>query len=172
VAASLAEAPGATVPRATIRGIRSVGATIPDACRDLVDRPRVAALTTLMPDGSPQTSVVWCDFDGDVIRVNTMRGFQKERNMRRDPRVALLCFDPRRPLRYLEVEGRVTDMTTDGAEVHLDALASGYLGHAVRYFGDVIPVAFAAAETPVVCRIQPVHVVAVDGEEGRGDDEG
>jgi Pyridoxamine 5'-phosphate oxidase len=53
-----------------------------------------------MPDGYPQTSVVWCDFDGEHVRVNTMRGFAKERNMRRDPRVTLLCYDPREPLRY------------------------------------------------------------------------
>jgi Pyridoxamine 5'-phosphate oxidase len=51
--------------------------------RDLVECPPVAAFTTIMPDGYPQTSVVWCDFDGECVRVNTMRGFAKERNMRR-----------------------------------------------------------------------------------------
>jgi Pyridoxamine 5'-phosphate oxidase len=60
-------------------------AAIPASHRDLVDAPRVAALTTLGPDGGPQTSVVWCDFDGESVRVNTIRGFAKERNMRRDP---------------------------------------------------------------------------------------
>jgi hypothetical protein len=57
----------------------------------------VAALTAVMADGYPQTSVVWCDFDGEYVRINTMRGFAKERNMRRDPRVTLLCYDPREP---------------------------------------------------------------------------
>src|SRR6476659_6578128 len=99
---------------------------IPRSHLDLVDRPPVAALTTIMPDGYPQTSVVWCDFDGQCVRVNTMRGFAKERNMRRDPRVALLCYDPRRPLRYLEVRGLVVEMTEVGAVAHLDALASTY----------------------------------------------
>jgi hypothetical protein len=61
---------------------------IPVSHRDLVECPPVAALTTVMPDGSPQTSVVWCD-RADLVRINTMRGFQKERNMRRDPRVTL-----------------------------------------------------------------------------------
>ena len=75
---------------------------IPASHLDLVECPPVAALTTLMPDGSPQTSVVWCDFDGTFVCVNTMKGFRKERNMRRDPRVTLLCYDPRQPLRYLE----------------------------------------------------------------------
>jgi PPOX class probable F420-dependent enzyme len=75
-----------------------------------------------MPDGQPQTSVVWCDFDGTCVRVNTMRGFRKERNMRRNPRVALLCFDPRQPLRYLEIRGTVIDMSEQSARDHLDDL--------------------------------------------------
>jgi len=82
---------------------------------DLVECPPVAAFTTVMPDGYPQTSVVWCDFDGTCVRVNTMRGFQKERNMRRNDRVTLLCYDPRQPLRFLEVRGAVVEMTEDGA---------------------------------------------------------
>jgi hypothetical protein len=80
-------------------GLRSDHAPdqIPASHRDLVQCPPVAALTTIMPDGYPQTSVVWCDFDGDCVRVNTMRGFAKERNMRRNPRVTLLCYDPTSP---------------------------------------------------------------------------
>ena len=93
---------------------------IPSSHRDLVERRPVAALATVMPDGSPQTSVVWCDFDGTCVRVNTMRGFAKERNMRRDPRVTLLCFDPRRPLRYLEIRGVVVEIAEGGAGRHLD----------------------------------------------------
>jgi PPOX class probable F420-dependent enzyme len=114
-----------------------------------------------MPDGSPQTSVVWCDFDGTHVRVNTMRGFQKERNMRRNPKVTLLCYDPRRPLRYLEVRGTVASMTEEGATRHLDELASKYLGRRVRYFGECIPAHFAETEVPVLCRILPTHVVAL-----------
>ena len=134
---------------------------IPASHRDLVECPPAAALTTVMRDGSPQTSVVWCDFDGECVRVNTMRGFAKERNMRRDPRVTLLCYDPRQPLRYLEVRGTVADMTESGASQHLDGLASKYAGRAVRYFGDVIPARFAETEHPVLCRIRPEHVVAL-----------
>ena len=120
----------------------------------------MAALTTVMPDGCPQTSVVWCDFDGDVVLVNTMRGFQKERNMRRNPKVTLLCYDPRQQLRYLEIRGLVVEMTSNGAAIHLDALASKYLGRTVRYFGDVVPAELADVELPVLCRIRPVRVVA------------
>lgn len=140
---------------------------IPDSHRDLVECPPVAALTTVTRDGYPQTSVVWCDFADGCVRVNTMRGFAKERNMRRNPRVTLLGFDPRRPLRYLEVRGAVVDMTEQGACAHLDALASKYAGRPIRYFGDAIPAGFAATEVPVLCRIRPTNVVAMDAT-GRG----
>jgi PPOX class probable F420-dependent enzyme len=139
---------------------------IPASHRDLVECPPVAALTTVMPNGDPQTSVVWCDFDGSAVRVNTMRGFQKERNMRRNARVTLLCYDPRQPLRYLEVRGIVVDMTEDGAAEHLDTIAAKYMGRPVRYFGDVIPASFAETEIPVLCRITPTHVVARDWTSG------
>jgi PPOX class probable F420-dependent enzyme len=142
-------------------------ATIPASHLDLVDCPPVAALTTVTERGEPQTSVVWCDFDGECVRVNTMRGFAKERNMRRNPRVTVLCYDPAEPNRYLEVRGRVIEMTEDGAGRHLDAIASRYAGRPVRYFGDVIPVAFAETEIPVLCRIRPTRVVAVDATASR-----
>ena len=149
---------------------RSHVSRVPDSHQDLVDCPPVAALTTLMPDGSPQTSVVWCDFDGERVRVNTMRGFRKERNMRRDPRVTLLCYDPRQPLRYLEVRGVVEEMTEDGAREHLDAIASRYMGRSIRYFGECIPAQFAVTETPVLCRIRPTHIVALDATTPEGGD--
>jgi PPOX class probable F420-dependent enzyme len=135
---------------------------IPASHLDLVECPRVAALTTVMPDGSPQTSVVWCDFDGARVRVNTMRGFQKERNMRRNPRVTLLCYDPRDDGRYLEIRGTVEEMTEDRAMAHLDALTAKYAGRPMRYFGECVPAVLAQTEVPVLCRIWPTHVVALD----------
>jgi PPOX class probable F420-dependent enzyme len=141
---------------------------IPASHRDLIECPRVAALTTVMPDGYPQTSAVWCDFDGTFVRVNTMRGFQKERNMRRNALVTLLCYDPQDSLRYLEVRGTVVEMTEEGAARHLDELASKYMGRPVRYFGDAIPARFAETESPVLCRIRPTRVVAVDATADEG----
>ena len=135
---------------------------IPPSHRDLDECPPVAALTTVAADGYPQTSVVWCDLDAASVRVNTMRDFAKARNMRRNPLVTLLCYDPRQPLRYLEIRGTVIEMTEAGAARHLDDLASKYAGRPIRYFGDAIPASFAATETPVLCRIRPSHVVAVD----------
>jgi PPOX class probable F420-dependent enzyme len=150
-------------------GIQRGGAIdeIPASHRDLVECPPVAALSTIGSDGYPQTSVVWCDFDGECVRVNTMRGFAKERNMRRDPRVTLLCFDPREQNRYLEIRGTVVEMTEDGAGRHLDGLASKYAGRPLRYFGDVLPARLAETEIPVLCRIRPARVVAVDATTAR-----
>ncbi len=142
------------------------GVEIPEAFLDLVECPPVAALTTVTSEGYPQTSVVWCDFDGECVRVNTMRGFAKERNMRRNPRVTLLCYDPREPLRYMEVRGTVIEMTEEGALEHLDHLSSKYAGRDVRYFGDMIPARFAETEVPVLCRIRPTFVFAGDWRPG------
>jgi len=134
---------------------------IPESHYDLLNRPRVAALTTLMPDGQPQTTVVWCNFDGTCVLVNTMRGFQKEKNMRTNPRVTLLCYDPCQPLRYLEIRGTLIEMTEEGALEHLDGLSELYTGRK-PYFGECVPVEFKEKETPVLCRILPTHIVALD----------
>ncbi|MCL4274345.1 MAG: PPOX class F420-dependent oxidoreductase [Anaerolineales bacterium] len=134
---------------------------IPASHLDLVQTPRVAALTTLMPDGSPQTTPVWCDHDGEFIRINTMRGFRKEKNMRANPKVTLLCYDPREPLRSLEVRGEVVEMTEQDAMEHLDHLTLLYTGRS-PYFGECVPAELREKETPVLCRIRPLHVVALD----------
>lgn len=131
---------------------------------DLVNGPRAAALSTLMPDGQPQTTVVWCDYDGVYVRVNTMRGFRKEKNMRSNPMVTLLCFDPRQPLRYLEIRGDVVEMTEEGAMEHLDGLSLLYTGRA-PYFGACVPAELRATELPVLCKIRPKHVVMLDARE-------
>jgi PPOX class probable F420-dependent enzyme len=135
--------------------------TVPPDFLDLADGPPVAALTTLLPDGRPQTTVVWCDYDGEVARVSTMRGFRKEQNMRERPQVTLLCYDPRDPLRSLEIRGVVVAMTEVDALSHLDGLTRRYTG-ADRYFGGCVPAELQATETPVLCRIRPLRVVTLD----------
>ena len=134
---------------------------IPETYRDLVNGPRVAALTTVMPDGQPQTTVVWCNFDGTYVLVNTMRGFRKEKNMRLNPRVTLLCYDPRQPLRSLEVRGTVVEMTEAGAMEHLDRLCELYTGKK-PYFGTCVPAELIEKEIPVLCKILPTHVGVLD----------
>jgi PPOX class probable F420-dependent enzyme len=134
---------------------------IPESYLDLVNGPRVAALTTVMSDGQPQTTVVWCNFDGAHVLVNTMRGFRKEKNMRSNPKVTLLCYDPRHPLRFIEVRGTVIEMTEVGALEHLDSLSELYVGQS-PYFGVCVPAELRERETPVLCRILPTHVVTLD----------
>jgi PPOX class probable F420-dependent enzyme len=134
---------------------------IPESHRDLVNGPRVAALTTVMPNGQPQTTVVWCSFDGTHVLVNTMRGFRKEKNMRLNPKVTLLCYDPRQPLRSLEVRGTVVEMTEDGAMEHLDGLSELYIGKK-PYFGECVPAALRETEVPVLCKILPTRVTVLD----------
>jgi PPOX class probable F420-dependent enzyme len=134
---------------------------IPESHRDLLNGPRVAALTTIMPDGQPQTTVVWCNFDGTYMMVNTMRGFRKEKNMRLNPKVTLLCYDPRQPLRSIEVRGKVIEMTEDGAMKHLDDLCEIYTGRR-PYFGTCVPVELKEKEIPLLCMILPTHITVVD----------
>lgn len=133
--------------------------TIPDSFKDLIEGPISVALTTVMPDGQPQTTVVWCNFDGTHVLVNTMSKFQKAKNMRANPKVTLLAWRRSNPLRYLEVRGIVVEMTEEGAIQHLDELAILYTGKA-PYFGEVIPAKWKDRETPLLCKISPTHVVS------------
>jgi PPOX class probable F420-dependent enzyme len=105
-----------------------MGVTIPDKFRDLFTREAFANLATLMADGTPQVTPVWFDFDGTHIRINTAKGRVKDKNMRRNPKVALAIMDPHNPYRYLSVRGEVDEITEDGADDHIDALTKKYLG--------------------------------------------
>jgi len=103
-------------------------ATDPENYRDLFEQKKAFAnLATLMPDGSPQVTPVWFDFVDGKVRVNTARGRVKDRNMRRDPRVALEISDPANPYRYLQIRGRVAEVTEKGADDHINHLAKKYL---------------------------------------------
>jgi len=94
----------------------------------LTKKKPLANLATLMPDGSPQVTPVWFDFSNGKIRVNTARGRVKDRNMSRDPRVALAIVDPDNPYRHVQIRGRVTRVSEEGADAHIDSLAKKYLG--------------------------------------------
>jgi len=102
--------------------------TIPEKYQDLFQKKAFANLATVMPDGKPQVTPVWCDFDGKHVLVNSARGRVKDRNMRRDPRVSMVLMDPDNPYRYLQLQGRVVEITEDGADQHIDRLAKKYLG--------------------------------------------
>ena len=102
-------------------------AAIPEQYMDLVEKPAFANLATVMRDGSPHVTPVWFDYDGTHVRVNSAKGRVKDRNMRNNPRVALCILDPKNPYRYLEIRGRVTEISEIGADEHIDQLAKKYL---------------------------------------------
>jgi PPOX class probable F420-dependent enzyme len=101
---------------------------IPEKYLDLLKKPAFASLGTIMRDGSPQVTPVWVDFDGKHVRVNSALGRVKDKNMRRDPRVSLSIQDPENPYRYLEIRGKVEEITQNGADDHINKLSQKYLG--------------------------------------------
>ncbi len=126
---------------------------IPASYLDLFSKPAFASLATLMPDGTPQVTPVWCDYDGRYVLVNTARGRIKQRNVERDPRVALAILDPGNPYRYLAIRGRVIEATEVGAAEHIDRMAKKYLGQ------DRYPFS-APGEVRVLLKIDPERVQA------------
>lgn len=100
---------------------------IPEGFKDLLSKRAFAHLATLMQDGSPQVTPVWFDFDGTHFRINSAKGRLKDKNMRRDKRVALSIQDPDNPYRYLAIRGDIDEITENGADAHIDTLAKKYL---------------------------------------------
>jgi PPOX class probable F420-dependent enzyme len=99
---------------------------IPEEFLDLFVRPVVVALVTVMPDGQPQATPIWTDYVDGFLRINTARGRQKDRNMKRNAKVTILAVDPDDPYRWIEVRGRITDESeATGLEV-INALSAKY----------------------------------------------
>jgi len=132
---------------------------IPDSHRGLFDGDACVALTTIMPDGQPQITPVWCNLDRDYVLINTMRGFRKEKNIRENPKVTLLTFNPKQPLHSIEIRGIVVEMTEEGALEHLDYLTQLYMHKPdARFFGDSIPAELQTKYTPVKIKIAPISI--------------
>jgi len=102
-------------------------AMLDEKARSFLEQPYVGQVTTLRPDGSPHSTVVWVDTDTDVVMFNTAVGRAKERYLRRDPRVALIVVDPENAYRWVSIDGKA-ELTTEGAEAQIDKLAKKYLG--------------------------------------------
>ena len=109
--------------------------TLPDALLSLLRGAAPCFVATVMPDGSPQLTQTWVDTDGEHILINTVQGFQKVRNLRRDPRVAVAVSDPVDPSRYFQVRGEVVEITAEGGTEHIEKLAQRYLGRPYPWFG-------------------------------------
>jgi len=128
-----------------------VNLPIPESHLDLVTRPIHGVLTTLMPDGQPQSSLVWCDYDGECVCINTTQERQKGRNMLRNPKISLLLVDPENTGRYLELRGEV-EIVTDNVTVQLDRVTRNYTRHP-QFYGYVYPLEQQERETRIICRL-------------------
>lgn len=124
--------------------------------RELINRPVLASLTTLNANGSPQVTPIWVDLDGDDLLFNTAEGRVKARNLHRDPRVAVSVIDPEDPYNVVALRGSVADITTDGADAHIDSLAKKYLGV------DTYPMR-AEGEVRIKVRVRTDHIAMQGG---------
>jgi len=107
---------------------RTTDALVPDSHRDLLEKPVIAHLATLRPDGSPQSNPVWFEWDGDHLKISQTKARQKMRNIASDPHVAISVTDPENPYRYLELRGRVVRVEDDPDRGFIDHLSERYMG--------------------------------------------
>lgn len=133
-----------------------MSAIIPEQFRDLLERPIIVTLVTIMPDGQPQASPVWFSYDGEHIWVNTARGRQKDKNMTERPRVTLLSVDPENPYRYLEVRGVIDGVDEAAGLDHINALSQRYRGIADYYSSNP---QMRGKEQRVVYKVRPTRVI-------------
>ena len=126
---------------------------IPQSHQDLLkDENRTyAVLSTLMEDGTPQATPIWFNTSNGYILINSARGRRKDLNMRRNPQVALVILDPKDPYRYIQVRGRIVEMTTEDAEAHIDELSQKYTGEGFN---------FKLGEVRVKYKILAEHITA------------
>ncbi len=126
--------------------------TIDPALKRLATGKNFAALTTLMPDGQPQTQLMWVHADDDHVIINTEVGRQKFRNVERDPRVTVTIFDTANPYAYVEVRGRVDEVVHgDAARKNIDELSEKYTGG---------PYAMSIGTDRVVLKVAPEKVIS------------
>ena len=132
-----------------------MAAHIPEKFRDLLTTKKAfAQLATVSPNGQPQVTPVWIDTEGDLVRVNSAKGRLKDRNMVQGAKVAVSILDPDDPYRHLSLRGRVVEVTTKGADAHIDALAKKYMGV------DRYPLR-KPGEERVIYKIEPLSVATM-----------
>jgi PPOX class probable F420-dependent enzyme len=121
--------------------------------KEFFQKPNFGHLATLQADGSPHVTPVWIDSNDEHIMINTAEGRKKVKNVRRDPRVAIEVADRENPYSMLSVRGKVVDITSEGADDHIDALAKKYLGQDSYPFR--VP-----GEQRLILKIKPTKFIA------------
>ncbi|MEV7354245.1 PPOX class F420-dependent oxidoreductase [Kitasatospora sp. NPDC059811] len=127
-----------------------MGVELSGPAKELLDRKSFAVVSTIQPDGSPQSSVVWVTRDGDDILFSTVQGRRKHLNLVRDPRISLVVNPPENPYEYVEVRGSAT-MTTEGGRELINELSRKYRGEEYGFDGP--------DDVRVVVRLSPRKVV-------------
>ena len=120
--------------------------------RAFLENPFVGVVTTLSPDGSPQSTVVWVDVDDEGPSVNTAYGRVKPRNLARDPRISLVVVDPQDPYRWVKING-TAELVDEGADEQIDRLSKKYTGRDVYTSRE-------PGEKRVTVRITPERVLS------------
>lgn len=128
-----------------------VNREIDDFVIQLLTGKNFGFVATLMKDGSPQITPTWIDFDGKSILINTAEGRIKQKNVSRDPHVAISIVDQNNPYNMVTVRGKVIEQTSNGADDHIDKLAKRYLGV------DKYPFS-SQNEKRVILKVQPEKV--------------
>lgn len=126
----------------------------------MLEGPVYGVFNTHMPNGDIQSTLVWFDYDGEFIYINTKRGRIKERNVVANPNVSLLAVDTTNQWKYISIRGDVVDIIEEGAVEHLDKLTKLYLG-ADHYYGVVEPVEALQGITRCILKIAIKHVMTV-----------
>ena len=119
-----------------------------EKAKQLIDNKNFGNIATIMNDGSPQVSTVWIGRDGDSILVNTATGRIKEKNIDRDPRVAISIFDTQNPYQQVLIKGKVTDKIFTGAKDHINELSR-------KYTGKNYPSELLETDTRIIYKITP-----------------
>ena len=131
--------------------------SIPKIFQQLLTRPGSATFSVLGADGSIQSSLVWPDFDGELVKVNMVEGAPKLTNVRREGLATLLVFDPSDEDTYISLRCELANISGDGAIAHLDMLTMRNMNLA-SWYGDVEPADSPDRDKRVIVHLRPVRV--------------
>jgi PPOX class probable F420-dependent enzyme len=138
--------------------VENIMSIIPESHKDLLEKPVVAVIATVTPEGKPHNAGIWRWYDGEYVYITCDYGSRKHKNMSANPNVSLLMLDPANPYRYLEVRGTVVEMIEAGALELLNKLSDFYVGKP-QYFGQVEPAEKLATYRGVLFKIKPERAV-------------
>jgi PPOX class probable F420-dependent enzyme len=134
-----------------------MGAIIPTSHLELLCEADHNVLTTMMPDGQSQSSIVWVDYDGGHVLFNITLDRQKGRNMHANPKGTVLVIDPKNDSRWIEVRARVVEMIENRAELYADHLTQRYTAKQ-HFYGENYPAEQKHMETRVIVKTEPTRV--------------